>query len=165
MNELAALQRRLKLLEIDDDVHIDVEKIHPVLHANLDVVIDRFYDHLMSFPECRKIFDKTGSLVTLPKRQRLHWLDLFSCRFDEAYAKRALAVGRAHFRHGIAPYVYISGYTFFHCWLLRAIAESHAGAAELPRYLAATTRIIHLDMDLALSAYTREFWATRRAAG
>ena len=164
MHELATLQRRLRLLEIDDDVRVSIKKIHPVLHANLDSIIDSFYKHLASFPECKTLFDKTDSLLTLPKRQRLHWLDLFSCRFDEAYAKRALAVGRAHFQHGVAPYLYISGYTFFHCWILRAISESHAGAGDLPSLLTATTRIIHLDMDLALSAYTREYWAGRSAA-
>jgi hypothetical protein len=43
------------------------------------------------------------------------------------------------------------------------LASAHYGASlELPGILASITRVVNLDVDLAISAYTREFW-TRAA--
>lgn len=164
MTDFEPLRPRIRLLALDDDVRFNIEKVSPVLEANLDTIISKFYKHLKSFPECKALFDKYEFMDTLPERQKKHWLDLFSCQFDEAFAKRAFAIGRAHFKFGVAPYLYISGYTFFHCELIRVVSERHDGALDLPSMITAVTRVIHLDMDLSLSAYTKAYWTNRAAA-
>ena len=155
------IRRRLELLRIDDSAREEIQRIRPVVDENLDGIIYRFYQHLMSFPEGRNLFGDKRILENLPARQKSHWQSLFACRFDHDFEERALAIGKAHFRHGVALHLYVAGYNFFHCELIEAITEwslRNDRGQRLSGALSAVTQVINLDMDLALSVYTRELW-------
>lgn len=63
-----------------------------------------------------------------------------------------------HYKFGVAPYLYITGYNFFQCELIKLISEDRAEDVDLSSVLTSVIKVINLDMDLALSAYTREYW-------
>ena len=152
------IDQRLKLLSIDNAVKAKIEKIRPVIYENFDDILAKFYKHIMSFPSGEKIFKDNAMLVTLPEKQKAHWIALFSCKFDDAYQKNSMNIGRVHFKYGVAPYLYIAGYNFFQCELIKVITFRHASDPDLCDMLTALTKLVALDMDIALSAYTREYW-------
>ena len=152
------LDARLALLSISEETKTHVAALTPVLSAELDPILRRFYRHIRGFPEGQALIPDDEMEKSLRARQRAHWLRLFSCRFDDDYVASALAVGRAHLRAGVAPYIYIAGYNFILCELIKAVVVHHAGALNVSGLLTAMTRVVYLDMDLALSTYTRELW-------
>jgi len=159
------LTNRLALLRIQEDTKGSVEIFRPYLWEHLPLVIDRFYRHLMSFPEGRQIIGGEHHLPRLKDAQEKHWKRLFSCEFDHAYAESAMTIGRAHLRAGVAPYLYIAGYSFFTCELVRIASDAFSGDLQLTSILTSIQKVISLDMDLALSAYTRELWRAKLAGG
>ena len=152
------LSRRLALLGITDDTKQNVAMFFPTFVGEVDDIIRKFYAHMLSFPVGKDIFADVDIRGSLERRQKEHWTRLFSCSFDEEYVASAIRVGQVHFKKKIAPYLYLAGYNFFHCELIQLASRTYAGSIGLPSMLSSITRVITLDMDLALSAYTREYW-------
>lgn len=152
------LERRLQLLKIDEQTTNLIHGFYPTLNREIDTVIARFYAHLMTTPEGREIFANRRAIEALKPRQRTHWMSLFSCKFDRDYVDSATAVGRVHYERKVPPYVYMSSYNFFHRELNEIAWRASTNKAELRDLLDAIARLVTLDMELALSAYTRERW-------
>ncbi|WP_119421853.1 protoglobin domain-containing protein [Desertibaculum subflavum] len=163
MRGVPRIGARLRLLGIDDDARAEMQRFLPILVAGLDHIIERFYAHMFSLPEGRHIFGDPGVVERLKVRQKAHWLRLFSSTFDDDYVSGAIKVGEVHYVQAIPPYLYIAGYNFFHCELIRLVCDA-VPSRLVPRVLAAFTRVVSLDMDLALSAYTREYWKSVTAS-
>jgi len=164
MAERLDIGKRLRLLGINDDTKHNVALFRPVLEAEIGNVINRFHAHILTLPEAKKIRENQDIKGRLAPLQRDHWMRLFSCRFDAEYVRGALAVGQRHFDRGVAPYIYIGGYTYFHCELIQLASRHFARPLELANLLSALSRLVSLDMDLALSAYTREYWTQAKGA-
>lgn len=154
----AYLQKRFDLLRIDSSTKHNLENLIPVFQEELDGIVRDFYNHITSFPEVRAVITSEAQIAGLRVKQRRHWIALFSCRFDDEYVESAIRIGRVHYQHRVPPYLYIAGYNFFHCELIDALSRRHANTYELSHLLSSVTRVINLDMDLALSVYTREYW-------
>ena len=140
----------------------DVERIKilkPLIDEQLDNIIASFYAHLLGFPESKTYFPDDATLAHVKMHQKMHWMQLFSCNFDEAYAATAIAVGHAHFRHKVPPSLYICGYNFFHCELGQLVCERFGGRRDLSQLLNAVSKVISLDMDLAISVYMQDYWS------
>lgn len=157
MEKVPNIEARLRLLGIDMSVRMDAKRFFPIFETHIDRIIAHFYDHMFSFVEARRLFGDETAVRHLSERQKQHWLRLFACRLDAEYVRGALHVGEVHYARRVPPYLYLAGYNFFHCELIR-LASATVTGIEVPPLLAAITRLVTLDMDLALSAYTREHW-------
>jgi len=161
-NEFSRLiERKKAMLGIDQSTQASLRKIVPTIDAALPSITESFYAHMQSFPEARKVFSQLESLKPLQNKQISHWRAMFSQDLDEAYVRRALRIGEVHFTQKVAPYLYIAGYTYFQCELLGLISEKNRGDGDLSQTLTSLTRVISLDMDLAISVYTRAVWRSR----
>lgn len=158
MVALPNIGKRLQLLGIDSKTTNIIHGFYPTLNMEIDNAISRFYAHLLTQPEGRAMFGDRRAVAALKPRQREHWMSLFSCTFDEAYVESAIKVGRIHYERKIAPYLYMAGYNFFHAEL-NGVAWRHCQDRGMLRdLLEAISRLVTLDMELALSAYTRQRW-------
>ena len=158
MAQTMSIAKRLTLLQITEDTKANVVLIRPAVIAKIDTVSDGFYRFLGRFEEARAIIHNQEMVGRLKKHQHQHWLRLFSCHFDEKFVESAQHVGRAHLRAGAAPYIYIAGYNFFLNELTKIAVENFSGRLELPGVLGAVQKLVMLDMEIAISVYTREFW-------
>jgi hypothetical protein len=164
MPNLIDLEKRLRLLGITNDTKHNIGVFYPHFLNAIDDIAGQFYAHLLSFPEGKSLLADQDIKNSLKPRQQAHWIELFACQFNERYVTNALRVGQIHYKRKIAPYLYMAGYNFFHCQII-SVASQHFGTAlELPNLLASITRVVTLDMDLALSAYTREHWRQLQGA-
>jgi methyl-accepting chemotaxis protein len=152
------LRHRLELYGITGQTRSNVEAFTPTVMAHLDSMILNFYKHILAFPEVKKIIRTAEMERQLRVRQRDHWCTMLDCRFDAAYAAKAVAVGRAHHRAGVAPYLYIAGYNYFLCEMLHLASLHYLGTSDLSGILTSVARIVNLDLELALTAYTKEMW-------
>ncbi len=152
------LKHRLDLYGITVQTRANIGAFLPTLMLHIDPMIRNFYKHILSFPEVQKIIRTPEMEKYLRDRQREHWTTMLDCQFDAAYAARAIAIGRAHHRAGVAPYLYIAGYNYFLCEMLHLAALHHLGTSELSGILTSLTRVVSLDLELALTAYTKEMW-------
>lgn len=160
MSKLIAttFKQRISMLGIDRKTLQTLAYVSPFIAARIDDIVDRFYAHMLTFPEGRQIFESEDVGVRLKRAQRSHWLSLFEGDLSADYLKRALKIGEVHYAKRVAPYLYIAGYNFFQCEILTALSEKYRSDQRLSDILTAVTRVVSLDMDLAISVYMRELW-------
>lgn len=152
------LSERLRALGIDDNTRHNLSLFRPHLIGAIDAVVAEFYDHFQRIPSARVHF-ASPRLSLLKQRQRAHWLEMFEARFDATYAANAIRLGEAHFNSRVPPRLYLAGQSFFQCSIIALAAKRIGPGRDLPSVLASIARVIALDVDLAMSAYTRAFWS------
>jgi hypothetical protein len=125
--------------------------------AQLGSIIDDLYRHLFSFPEVKQLLT-VREVDALKTKQTAHWARLFQCQFDDAFVTYAVKIGQVHFERKVPPYVYLAAYNHVQCQIASRLAQVASGR-DLAAALSSLSRVITLDIDLALSAYTRAFWS------
>lgn len=151
------LAARLRLLGIDDTTLHNMRQIRPLLLRELEAIVEELYRHLLSFPEVARLLPEKDIRV-LKVKQKAHWTALFECNFDDHFAEYAMRVGQVHFDRKIPPYVYLAAYNYVQCLIVARISKAVNGRDDLAGALSSLSRVITLDIDLALSAYTRAYW-------
>jgi heme-based aerotactic transducer len=155
-----ALEERLRVLGIDSNTRYNLALLRPWLKESIAEFVNSFYAHMLRHPEIARIFGGAAP-EHLKSRQRAHWLEMFECRFDDHYVMNAMRIGRAHFEHDVPPRLYLAGHNFFHCAIIELAANKCRSSRDLPIMLASVAKVIALDVDLAMSAYTRAFWTSK----
>ncbi|HEY8351247.1 MAG TPA: protoglobin domain-containing protein, partial [Sphingomonadales bacterium] len=145
---------RLDFLEIDADTVALLREFREHLVPALPGIVDQFYDKLRTAPELRPLLGTDETVKRLKLSQIGHWKHLFNAQFDEAYFRRAKAIGEAHHRVNLSPRWYIAAYALMLNHIVGVIEQVYGNdPAKTRRVTAAVNKIVLLDMDLAISVY------------
>ncbi|MBP7670316.1 MAG: hypothetical protein KA106_03540 [Ferrovibrio sp.] len=145
------LGKRLVRFGITATTRQNLRLVQPILSQHLVGITGRFYDFIHRFPEAQSILMPHDS-TRLRQSLHRHWLVVFDCQFDRDYLVEALGVGHAHYRAKVPPTLYMAGYNFFLGDLLRLAALEFKGG-DMAAATASISRVINLDMSLALTAF------------
>jgi signal transduction histidine kinase len=139
--------------------------IRPLAEASVGEVVERFYDHLLRFPELRELLEREpGRIERLKALQRGYFVSLTDGRIDAEYAESRLRVGNAHQRIDLQPEWYIGAFALYTRLALRTIvAESGEGDRILPT-IEALVKTIGFDMALAMRTYIFGGYVAREVA-
>jgi methyl-accepting chemotaxis protein len=158
-----AIRERLAFVTIDDDTRAALAAFLPTLKKALPAVLARFYDHLRQWPAMAGMFQGSAAMDRAGKAQEVHWLKLFSGRFDDDYVNSVKRIGLMHSRIGLDPRWYIGGYAIVLSDLYALAAKAHASRlnpaaaqARCARLVAALNKAAMVDMDLAIGVYLDE---------
>jgi signal transduction histidine kinase len=148
------VRRRKAYLEITEEDERRLREAHAHLQSHAQTIIDRFYDYLTSHEHTRRILGEPGVLDRLKKLQARYFAELTSGTYDLAYCENRIRVGWTHQRIGLSPEWYLGAYLkYLH--LASEVLRSALGKNR-DRYqdtIVSLTKIIYLDMGLALDAY------------
>jgi methyl-accepting chemotaxis protein len=157
MANAQVLTLRKQLLGIDDNTAHNIRLAMPVIREHLDDIFEDMYRHLTSFPQVNALFANM-SIAALQEKQRRHWMRLFDCAFDDAYLQSALRIGRVHFDRRVPPFAYMAAYQQVLSGLTARVAQAGFDRRQVAVIINSLSRIVMLDMELALSAYTQAMW-------
>ncbi|MGK2741583.1 protoglobin domain-containing protein [Tepidicaulis sp. LMO-SS28] len=158
------LAQRLLLLGFDEERRRSIRAAFEAVKPELPQIIARFYERMLANLETATILGNPTGIARLKAAQVNHWTALFSAKFDEEYAQRAVAIGAAHLRVGLEPRLYIAGYSFIQGEISEMLVKTFRKKPEvMAKYLSAVQAAIMLDMDLAISAYIDQGEEKRRA--
>jgi hypothetical protein len=126
----------------------------PILEANIDSILDKFYSHLATYPEIISKFQGVEGMRRIRQLQSAHWLKMFDGTFDQDYVRGVQEIGIAHERIGLAPHWYIGGYAIALSDLLKLVSNHYADDAEQAGHMSsAIVKAVMLDMDYLISIY------------
>jgi signal transduction histidine kinase/DNA-binding response OmpR family regulator len=147
---------RSEFLGLDAENRRLLRQFRPVVAERIERIIADFYGHIGSVPELAAMLGEGVHMGRLRAAQSAHWLQLFDAAFDQDYVERTRRIGDAHYRHRLAPSLYMGGYCFIlNSLVAAAIEHCAAEPARLAGLIQAITRAVFLDMDLALDVYHR----------
>jgi methyl-accepting chemotaxis protein len=156
------LDQRLSFMRFDHRSRSALQAAKPVLDDAVPAALDGFYDQLRGFAETRDLF-KDGRGEGAQARQVAHWRRMLSGDQGADYLQAVERIGQSNARAGLEPRWSIGGYALVLDKLIHAVlakrpkgglfgggGKAEDGAGE---QVAALTKAVFLDMDLAVSAY------------
>jgi hypothetical protein len=163
--ETRRAQARLSPRVIDKRTRATLHDFRPTLEARLGEIVNDFQAYVDRYPECRELFESEQGRSCITGTQGRHWLALFDGAFDDSYFAQVTRIGQAHERAGLEPRWYMGAY----CHVLNRIVQLAVETYEDdPARLAATvqaiTRVVEIDMDLAIAVYDDSRKAREAAA-
>lgn len=152
-----SLERRLAFLEITERDRSRLRALAPLLTACSDAFVERFYQHLFSFPETAGFLQDPQLVARLKELQKDHLRSMLEDDVDDAYLARRRRVGDVHAHIGIGPQMFLGAYNQYLQFVLPQLASSPQ--ARLPDFLeqvSALLKAFFLDAELTLEAYFAE---------
>ncbi len=148
------VRKRKDYLEITEEDEELLRGAHLHLRAYAKEIADRFYDYLLSHSHTRTILSAPGLIERLKRLQQKYFNELTAGIYDIGYFENRLKVGLAHNRVGLDPEWYLGAYNRY----LQIVSDIFSRVFEsnherYRRTITSLTKIIYLDMSLALDAY------------
>lgn len=141
----------LGLTEVDQQLLAD---LGPLLERHADRFVAAFYRHLLSFEETRRLLADPAVTDRLLRKQREYLLSLARAARDETYLEERVRIGAVHARIGLGPRFYLGAYAVYFSLLAPVVAAECRGDGErIQCTLAALTKILLLDAELAMDSY------------
>ncbi len=158
MNSAYATERRLAFADIDSTTIALLREAAPLVTNALPAILDRFYTDLSTFPEVARFFPNAAIIAHARQRQIEHWAVILSGRFDHRYVESVTRIGETHHRLGLAPGLYIAGYSRLIAGLVREVEANTSGwrgksADQRAALINAIVKAALLDMDYAICVY------------
>jgi Protoglobin len=162
------IQESLALAGIDEGVRQTLRETWPLIREGVPYALQTGFA-----PAAGKEGDPgrptSAQLAAARDGQARHWEDLFSGRFDDAYAASLRQVATIHAQVGLDPRWLISGYvttlTELHSLVLATHCASMmtwAARSRLDRALRAVDHAVLFDLQLCVSAYTGQMERMQR---
>src|SRR5688572_10507586 len=159
------IEGRLSYLEITPEDGRRLRAVHPRIQQHADRIIDHFYEYILSHEHTRTLLSSSGQIVHLKSVQRKYFSELTAGDYGPAYFENRLKVGAAHNRVGLAPEWYLGAYTKYLHIVADVLREEFRDDPLLFfQTLVSLTKIIDLDMGLAIDAYIHAAQRTLEAA-
>ena len=146
------IRKGFLLFTKEEEVALTV--LQPIMAQHVDELVGAFYRHLLSFPETRRFLTDELISTRLLEAQKRYLLSLVAGPYDRAYEEGRRQIGRVHARLGLTPEWYFGAYALYLSILQPLIFEKFRNQPD--KYVAtriALTKVIFLDMQLALEAY------------
>jgi methyl-accepting chemotaxis protein len=151
---------RLSFHQIDAETVAALREARQMVEAIMPGALDRFYQHLVRFPETASMFGGHAHMMHAKQMQVKHWSVIMSGDFDSTYEASVRRIGEVHNRLGLEPRWYIGGYNVLIADVLKTIASQLRGGLfnrkaedRANRIQRAIVKAAMLDMDLAISVY------------
>ncbi len=143
---------RLTFFRFSDEDRALARSLWPQIAQELPGILKGFYAHVRTVPHLAGLLgDQENRLVAA---QSSHWQGLFTDGATEAYRERAVRIGLAHVKIGLEPSWYIGGYAYVLEQLTGLLMKRRfLSASKRTKALNVVTKLVMLDMDLAISTY------------
>jgi signal transduction histidine kinase len=144
---------RLRFYEIEEEDRLLLRELYEALSPLIDHIIDDWYDFLLSKPETRRLLSEDLVRNHLKPIQARYFRSLLTGPYDAEYFRDRVRIGLVHARVGLEPPWYMGAYRkhqdLVHCHL----RDAGHPQEKIFDWLRAYSKLIHLDMALALDSY------------
>lgn len=149
------IEDRLRFIEMDEQDFVELQQARQYIEPEIDAMLERFYEHVLSYPEFKALFDDEESVLRARAAQKKHWLEeLFGGRFKSSYFNKADKIGRAHARVGLAPSWYVGSYSnMLNQFIDRICNEAEREGRAACDTVQAVCKAVLLDVDLVTHCY------------
>jgi signal transduction histidine kinase len=157
LSEAEIIQRK-QWLEFDEaDEKVITETIDPLLAGQIENLIEKMYEHFLSFAETRSFFPDEMTLKRAQGAQAKYFTRLTKGNYDSEYVADRLRVGDTHHRIELDPKWYLGAYNRIFNWFLPRLSERFPNSPnEYNHAVSALMKLIFLDMGLAIDCYIHQ---------
>jgi signal transduction histidine kinase len=148
---------RKRFLRFTAEEEVALTALQPMMAQHVDALVGAFYRHLLSFSDTRTFLTDELISTRLLEAQKRYLLSLVTGPYDRAYEERRRRIGQVHASLGLTPEWYLGAYALYLSLLEPLVFEKFRD--QPATYVAvriALTKVMFLDMQLALEAYIKK---------
>jgi rsbT co-antagonist protein RsbR len=148
------IEQRLAWSGIDQSDFERIRDLAPFADQIADTIIERFYNHILSFEKAAAMFANGSVIERVKAGQKRYFRELTQASCTPGYIQERIRIGQVHERAGIGPDLYIGAYDYYLCQLGKLLLEQSGSdpARAFELYLS-LQKLAHFDMALALETY------------
>ena len=153
--------RRLEYLRFTERDRELLRDLDELVQQNLQKIVDRFYQHLLSNEETRRVFKDDATVRRLKEAQKAYLQESLRGPYDAEYFSRRWRIGFVHHAVKLEPHWFIGAFQLYHRILYPMILHRHRDDpdAALDRILA-LDKVMNLDEQLGIESYMAHYVAT-----
>lgn len=156
---------RKAFLRLTREEEVALSTLQPLMVQHVEELVAAFYHHLLSFPDTRTFLTDDLISTRLLEAQKRYLLSLVTGPYDRAYEEGRRRIGQVHARLGLTPEWYMGAYALYLSLLEPLIfATFRHQPVTYVAVRVALTKIMFLDLQLALEAYIEKSSAGQEAA-
>ena len=127
----------------------------PKLFADMDKIVDAFYEHLLTLPGAVDLVEAAGSSIQRLKQTNPDYFkDMVAGEVGETYFESRRIIGAVHARIGLAPDLFFAGMSSYIQVLYPKVMSDHRlKPKQGVRVLVALGKLFNLDQSLILESY------------
>jgi signal transduction histidine kinase len=144
--------KRLRFLDYGREDAERLQSIHETAEVHAGEVIDKLYEHLLSFEETSAFFEDPSVLDRVKELQKQYFIQLTEGKTDADYFEHRLRVGDAHQRIELLPQWYLGLYSKYVGLIVEQVRK-YEGDEKALETLPSLMKLIFLDVGLAIDAY------------
>jgi signal transduction histidine kinase len=150
-------QIRKEYLKLTEEEEAGLRSLQPLMAQHVDELVDTFYRHLLSFEDTRRLLTDELIATRLKDAQKRYLLSLVTGPYDRAYMEDRVKIGEVHDRIGLTPQWYLGAYALYLNLLHPLIFKEFRNKPAQCQFLRiAMTKVVFLDIQLAIEAYIRK---------
>lgn len=154
ITELEISSRKALFLITDQDTAL-LRKVQPLVRANLDELVDDFYQMQTEDPDIALLIGDADTLQRLKVAQLDYIISLFSGYYDLEYVNTRLRIGLVHKRIGVEPHLYLSAVQTMKMLLYKLIDQHVVEDTEQSSVKVALEKLMMFDISLVFETYVR----------
>ncbi|WP_057914845.1 protoglobin domain-containing protein [Peribacillus muralis] len=147
---------QVHIIELDES---DLKLIHAfkdTIEPQVEDIVDSFYVTILQVPELKEIINKHSTVEKLRKTLISHMLSLFNGVIDDQFVELRKKVAKTHYRIGLQPRWYPSGFQSVQNFLQKLVFEHSKNGEEQQMLISAIGKKLNLEQQLVLEAYEAE---------
>lgn len=129
-----------------------IAQARPSLEPHLPALADLFYRKILEHPNAAGILTGSEQLTRLKGTLQTWVRGVLAGRYDAAYAKERMEIGRRHVRAGVPQRYVISAMNVVRTFLLDGV-DRELGGADATATKRALNKILDLDLNLMCESY------------
>lgn len=149
------IEQRKTLFSLTDADIAALKSAKPIIDANIDDLVSKFYELQTSIPEISLLIGDADTLNRLRHAQRKYVVDLFYGLYDLEYVNNRLRIGLVHKRIGVEPKLYLSAMYALKSLLYDLLTHEIQDLGQREEVLAALEKLLLFDISLVFDTYIR----------
>ncbi|MFB7160086.1 protoglobin domain-containing protein [Lysinibacillus sp. NPDC056232] len=149
-------QERLQQLNLVNLTKGDLQLIRslkPYIERNVAEVVDAFYQAIESVPDLREVIEKYSSSERLRQTLRLHIIEMFEGRIDDAFLEKRRRVAKMHVKINLYPKWYLAAFQNLEKLLRKIVYTLQLTRDEEEKFCEAISKICNFEQQIVLEEY------------
>lgn len=147
--------KQLGMISLTAQDFAAVSQFKPMVENNIEYIVTAFYDTVTHVDELKEIILTHSTLDRLKKTLKIHVIEMFEEKIDEAFIAKRNRIAEAHVRIGLAPKWYIAAFQNLQNALLDTMLRENPGTARLSDFIKLITKLLNFEQQLVLEAYQK----------
>ncbi|KEF36572.1 methyl-accepting chemotaxis protein [Schinkia azotoformans MEV2011] len=150
------IKKQMDLIHLDVNHLKLIKALQPLIKKNIDIIIDSFYDSILTVEDLKQIIEKHSTIEHLKNTLEKYLIQMFSGRIDDSFIESRKRVAKVHYDIELESKWYMAALQNIQISVMNLIFENIGGRHSIREFINAFTILLNFEIQLVLDEYHKE---------